>query len=109
MRWVVLLALAVAGVFALFWVRAHPGVVTDPPRLSYVATAHQLGVVGYRDPVGVVSADGALIAFSEGRRLFETATTGGVRSELAAGRGQIRHLASGRAIGDWIYEDTEAS
>jgi Tol biopolymer transport system component len=82
---------------------------TDAPRLTYVATANQLGVVGYRDPVGAISSDGARLAFAEGRHLFETRTTGGARRELAAADGQIRHVAARGASSDWLFEDAAVS
>ncbi len=68
-----------------------------------MTTAHQLGVVGYRDPVGAISPDGSRIAFAEGRRLFSEQIRGGARIELAAAEGQIRHLTwLGAAV---IFED----
>ena len=33
----------------------------EAPRLTYLTTAHQFGVVGYRDPVGVISPDSLLL------------------------------------------------
>jgi Tol biopolymer transport system component len=95
-----------AALLAAFWPRPQG---TDPPRMIYVTTANQLGVVGYRDPVGAVSADGTRIAFSEGRRLFEQPTTGGVRIELAAAEGQIRHVVPLGATREWIFEDAATS
>ena len=49
--WLLLAVLAAAG--AAFWLRPSPSVAaapTEPPLLQWVATAHQLGIVGYRDP-----------------------------------------------------------
>jgi Tol biopolymer transport system component len=106
-RFLLLLAVLAAGLAAIMWARSRPAL--DPPRLSYVTTAHQLGVVGYRDPVGGISADGTRFAYAEGRRLFEVAVGGGAVMEIAAAEGQIRHLAPRGSAGDWIFEDGDAS
>jgi hypothetical protein len=98
-----LLALFVAFVFAAFWSRPTAG--GKPPRFTYVTTAHQLGVVGYRDPVGIISLDGTRVAFSEGRRLYESPIGGGVRAELAAADGQIRYVVPRGGSAEWIFED----
>jgi Tol biopolymer transport system component len=105
LRLFLLVALFVAALVAMFWSRAAPGAADDAWRLTYVTTAAQQGVVGYRDPVGAVSPDGSRVAFAEGRRLFEIPIRGGARVDIAVAAGQIRHLASdGR--GAWIFEDT---
>lgn len=65
----------------------------DPARLAWVTTAHQLGPVGYRDPVGAVSPDGRFIAYSEGRFLRVRPVHGGPIVELPPGDGQIRHVS----------------
>src|SRR5262245_53639602 len=97
-RVLLLLTVLLAGLAAILWTRSRP--VLIPPRLSYVTTAHQLGVVGYRDPVGAISADGKRFAYAEGRRLFEMPVGGGGPTEIAAGEGQIRHIAPRGAAGD---------
>jgi Tol biopolymer transport system component len=110
MRWrfPLLVALTAAALFAIVW--AQRRTLADPPPLAYVLTAQQLGVVGYRDPVGTISADGLRIAFSEGRRLFESPISGGIRRELAAASGQIRHIAArGGTSNAWIFEDPAVS
>ncbi len=104
-RVVFLIGLVAAGLGVMSWARSRPRAVAGPPRLTYVTTAHQLGVVGYRDPVGVISPDGRLVAFAEGRRLFETSIGGGVRVEITAAEGQIRHVAPRGPSGEWIFED----
>ena len=85
------------------------------PTLSYITTAHQFGVVGYRDPVGAISPDGKMFAYAEGRFLRVMPIGGGAPLPLAPGHGQIRQLTwtsnsqiavqdispSGRA---WVYE-----
>lgn len=106
MRLLVLLLLLVGALAAIFWPRNR--VATEPSRLEWLATAHQLGIIGYRDPVGAISSDGHRLAFSEGRRLFETPATGGPRLELAAAAGQIRHVVRGATPGEWIFEDPAA-
>ena len=93
-RAVVLSALTVAASAAmLIGLPAQAPVVPDPPALSYVTTAHQLGVVGYRDPFGAVSPDGTRLAYTEGRFIRVVPIGGGAPVTLAPGEGQIRHLA----------------
>src|SRR5262245_53594823 len=53
-----------------------------PPRLQYVATAHQAGPVGYRDPVGAVSPDGVWLAYVSTRHLFLHRIDGSSTTEL---------------------------
>ena len=93
MRALVLFSVVVAALAALFWVR--PALVQggEPPRLTYITTAHQLGVVGYRDPVGVISPDATRLAYTEGRHIRILPIAGGVPHTLPAGEGQIRYLA----------------
>ncbi len=69
-------------------IRAEPLGVT-----AWVATAHQQGIVGYRDPAVAVSPSGRLVAFSEGRALRVAPTGGGVDVAAVRGEGQLRHLA----------------
>ena len=64
----------------------------DLPQLSYVTTAHQFGVVGYRDPVGAISPDGTRFAYTEGRFIRVVPIGGGAPVTLAPGEGQIRYL-----------------
>ncbi len=107
MRWLVLVTLVGLATVAIGWSRSSADSERD--RLTYVTTANQLGVVGYRDPVGAISLDGSRVALTEGRRVFEVLRTGGVRNELAAGDAQIRHITPRGASSDWIFEDTAAS
>src|SRR5580658_9463753 len=67
-------------------------------RLDFVATAPQLGPVGYRDPLGVVSPSGDWLAYSTARRLFVQRTVGGPVTELPPCNATIRHLA-------WLSDD----
>ena len=99
MRALVLFGVAVGALVALLWARpaAIPG--GEPPRLAYITTAHQLGVVGYRDPVGAISPDATRLAYSEGRHIRVLPIGGGVPQTLPAGEGQIRYLA-------WAGNDT---
>jgi hypothetical protein len=90
-RAVLLLALiAVAGAIWLIAARAIPG--TSASRLTWLADAHQLGPVGYRDPAGAISPDGRWIAYSEGRFLRVRAAAGGPFVELPDGEAQIRNI-----------------
>jgi Tol biopolymer transport system component len=105
----ILVTLLLAGLGTARWLGARAEPDSGTPRFAYVTTAHQLGVVGYRDPVGALSLDGERFAYTEGRRLFEQFTTGGVRTELAAAVGQIRHIAPFGATREWIFEDGATS
>jgi Tol biopolymer transport system component len=99
-RSLTLSAIACAGAVALALAQATSG------RATFVTTAHQFGIVGYRDPVGVVFHDGSRVAFAEGRRLYSEPVGGGPRQVLAVGVGQIRHLTvAGGAI---VFEDAPA-
>ena len=91
-RALILLALLAAGTAAFLLAprRVSP---PDASRMTWVADAHQLGPVGYRDPAGVLSADGRWVAYSEGRFLRVRAAEGGPLVELPAGEAQIRNLA----------------
>ncbi len=87
----------------------------EPPRLMWVATAHQYGPVGYRDPAAAISPDGRSIAYSEGRFLRVRPIGGGPDIDLPAGGAQIRRVAwsaDGRTIltdgttaGSWARYD----
>jgi Tol biopolymer transport system component len=90
---VILSGVIVAGVSVLVFGRqTSTSSSPDLPQLSYVTTAHQLGVVGYRDPVGAISPDGTRLAYSEGRFIRVIPVGGGSPVTLAAGEGQIRYL-----------------
>ena len=91
MRAVAILAVVVVALVTLIWTRPAQ---TPPelPQLSYVATAHQLGVVGYRDPAGAISPDGKYLAYAEGRFIRVVPIGGGAPITLAPGQGQIRYL-----------------
>ena len=68
-------------------------VMASGPPLQWVATAHQQGIVGYRDPAVAVAPGGRLVAYSEGRMLRVAPIRGGVDVSSARGEGQVRHLA----------------
>jgi Tol biopolymer transport system component len=88
----VLVALVAAAVLAFGVSRLRR---PDPPearRFTWVADAHQLGPVGYRDPAGAIAPDGLSIAYSEGRFLRVRPTNGGPLVDLPAGEAQIRNL-----------------
>ena len=83
--------------------------------LAWVATARQLGVVGYRDPVGALSPDGTLIAYTEGRDVRVVPVAGGASRTMERADGQVRHLAwldagsflaedRGHAVRWWRYD-----
>ncbi|MBA3269158.1 MAG: PD40 domain-containing protein [Acidobacteria bacterium] len=100
-RVITLSAVACAGAAAVTWSQGASGVAG---RASFITTAHQLGIVGYRDPVGAIWPDGTRVVFAEGRRLYSAPVGGGPRRELAVGVGQIRHVTiAGEAV---IFEDS---
>jgi Tol biopolymer transport system component len=89
----------------------------DTVGLKYVATAHQYGPVGYRDPLGVISPSGEWLAYSIAYRLFVQRLVGGPVTELPPSAANIRHLAwlpdnqtlivdSGDARARWWSYDT---
>src|SRR5512139_3524023 len=92
--WLLLAVFAAAA--AALWLRPVP-VPTAPtsatPVVHWVATAHQRGIVGYRDPAVAVAPAGRLVAYSEGRALRVVPIGGGVDVTSTLGDGQIRHLA----------------
>lgn len=90
-RLIALLALAGLVAAGFYLQSSAPG--PSPPRLTYVATAHQLGVVGYRDPAGGISPDGTWIAYTEGRMLRVRPVAGGALADMPPGEGQLRYLA----------------
>ena len=92
MRQLVLFGIIVGALIAILWSRPSPTFTGEPPQLSYVATAHQLGVVGYRDPAGAISPDGSKLAHAEGRFIRVVPIGGGVPVTLAAGDGQVRYI-----------------
>lgn len=99
MRQLILFGIVIAAIVALLWARPSPAPAGDMPRLSFITTAHQLGVVGYRDPAGVVSPDGKRFAYSEGRYIRIIPIGGGAPVTLPPAEGQVRHLA-------WTSNDT---
>lgn len=109
-RRVVLVLLLVAGAALLLWSRDRTPAGAQPARFSWVATAHQLGVVGYRDPVGAISPDGRLMAYSEGRFVRLVPAGGGASVPVAPADGQVRHLAWRAGTSqDLIVEDTRGA
>jgi WD40 repeat protein len=92
LRLAVLLALVLAAAAAGIVVLRRDANAGAPP-LTWIAEAHQLGPVGYRDPAGALSPDGQWIAYSEGRSLRVRRVGGGPAVELPAGEAQIRNLA----------------
>jgi Tol biopolymer transport system component len=110
-RVIALLALVVAAIVSMLsGLPAQQVTSGDLPTLTYVTTAHQFGVVGYRDPVGAISPDGKRFAYSEGRFIRVVPIGGGARVTLAPGNGQIRSLTwvdDGSIVvqdgGWWLY------
>lgn len=92
-RWLLLTALIAVGAGAIVLRLRRGATEPDARRLAWVATAHQFGPVGYRDPVGAISPDGTSIAYSEGRFLRVRALAGGPIVAFPAGEAQIRSLS----------------
>jgi Tol biopolymer transport system component len=90
-RQLVLSAIVVVACAAILWGQPSAQPATSP-LLTYVTTAHQLGVVGYRDPIGAISPDGKHFAYSEGRFVRVIPIGGGAPLTIAPGEGQIRSL-----------------
>lgn len=91
-RALILLALLAAAT-AAFLLAPHRVSAPDASRMTWVADAHQLGPVGYRDPAGALSPDGRWIAYAEGRFLRVRAAEGGPLVDLPPGEAQVRNIA----------------
>ena len=85
--------------------------VGQAPRFRFVVEARQLGPVGYRDPVGVMSPDGEWLAFASQGRLQVTHVAGGVVRVLGtAGRGTaIAWQSDSRHVAALQFDSTGAS
>ena len=70
------LALIGAGIAAAPGAQAQ-NADSAPPRSRVIVTARQLGPVGYRDPIGVMSPDGHWLAYTSDGRLRLTPVAGG--------------------------------
>ena len=92
-RQLILLTIVVGALVAILWARPAPSTAVDPAELTYVTTAHQLGVVGYRDPAGAISPDSRHLAYSEGRFVRVVPIDGGAPITLPPAEGQVRNLA----------------
>jgi Tol biopolymer transport system component len=88
-RWIAALLLCTAGIAAIVWSRRAARL----PALRLIATAHQLGPVGYRDPAGAISPDGRWLAYSEGRFLRIVSRDGAPAPVLPPGDTQIRRVS----------------
>jgi Tol biopolymer transport system component len=115
MRTRLVVALVLVAVVTAFLAR-RLGEAPKMRPLSWVATAHQFGPVGYRDPVGAISPDGRWIAYSESRFLRIRGVSGGPIIALPPGNTQIRHIAwsadsrlviadGESAAGGWVLYD----
>jgi Tol biopolymer transport system component len=86
------LLLVIGCAASLLVIIARVRAAMDAPRLTWIATAHQSGPVGYRDPAGAISPDGRSIAYSEGRFLRVRPIGGGAGVDFTPANGQIRTL-----------------
>jgi len=120
MRVLSLVAIVGVALVALsVWGRPPAG-AENRPTLTFVATAHQLGVVGYRDPAGELSADGRFVAYSEGRFVRVVPVAGGATVVLPPSAGQVRWLTwldDHRVLAEdtaadtrwWVYDVRQAT
>jgi len=106
-RLLLALVTVIAGLLLIAAPRLMPS-GPELPDLTWVATAHQHGPVGYRDPVGAISPDGRWLAYSEGRFLRVQAVAGGPVLEFPPGDSQIRRLAWD-ASGGFVLTDGGSS
>jgi Tol biopolymer transport system component len=109
--------LALLAIAAIVWEARRPATAEagGGAAMTWTATAHQFGPVGYRDPAAAISPDGRWVAYSEGRFLRVRPAGGGPAVDLPAGDAQIRHLAwrpdnrtiltSGDARTPWVVYD----
>jgi WD40 repeat protein len=102
MRQLILIAIVAAALVAILWARQAAPPAAELPTLSYVTTARQLGVVGYRDPAGAISPDGKRFAYSEGRFIRVIPIGGGAPVTLPPSDQQVRYL-------EWTSNDTVAA
>ena len=93
-RAVLLVALVAVAIAAFALARRRDAAASSPGAtpLAWLADAHQLGPVGYRDPAGGISPDGQWIAYSEGRFLRVRPSGGGPSVALPPNEAQIRNL-----------------
>ena len=63
------------------------------PDAVHLATAHQMGPVGYRDPAGGISPDGRFLAYTQGRELLVRNIGGGEVRSLGFAPSQLRYVA----------------
>ena len=62
------------------------------PDAVLLATAHQMGPVGYRDPAGGISPDGRRLAYSQGRYVVVQDLDGDAQRTLGPAPSQVRYL-----------------
>lgn len=74
--------LAAVTALAFVAVRPVPAQEAETARLHFVTVARQLGPVGYRDPLGVISPDGERFAYTSGGWLMLMNTAGGPATSL---------------------------
>lgn len=102
-RALIIFLLVIAAMVAILWQQLwrepSSGTGATDVVLTYVTTAHQLGVVGYRDPAGVISPDGKRFAYSEGRFIRVIPIDGGSPVTLPPADQQVRYL-------EWTSNDT---
>jgi WD40 repeat protein len=108
---IVLVLLLVAAAAIVVAMRARAPVAAADARLSWIASAQQLGTVGYRDPAGAISPDGRWIAYSESRFLGVQPIAGGAPVQLTTDRSNKTQPAwspDGRyvALTVWNYDAT---
>ncbi len=83
-----------AFLLAITWFGLLAGCPAAPgsPIASVVATIHQAGPVGYRDPIGVLSPDGRRLATVIPNQFVIHDLRAGTERSLPVGDGRIQHL-----------------
>ena len=98
-RALIIFLLVIGAIAAIVWRQPSSAAPPAEVALGYVTTAHQLGVVGYRDPAGVISPDGKRFAYSEGRFIRVIPVGGGAPVTLPPADQQVRYL-------EWTSNET---
>ncbi|MHC5063456.1 MAG: TolB family protein [Planctomycetota bacterium] len=71
---------------------SEDSIAAEAPTIQYLATASQVGPVGYRDPVGAPSPNGEWLAYCDGRELWAQPLEGGGRRLLGRTPSPVRYL-----------------
>ena len=104
MRRTFVISIVVALASVVLYLAPRPARTIDDARLSWVAEAHQLGPVGYRDPAGAISPDGSTVVSgsAEGTAKLWSANTRHTDTVLDGGGIVMGFFGGGRhLVVDW--------